>query len=101
MTTPTPPPCFRIGTAPNPCAVERWWRVVENKTPLHGEWSGWRMAGKYLIAPNGVRFCPGRLQAIAWAEKQTAMKARRDKKQTECPQRVVALPAREVFGGYA
>ena len=27
-------------------------RVVYNQTRLHGPWQGWRMSGRYLIAPN-------------------------------------------------
>lgn len=43
-------------------------RIVYNKTPLYAEWSGWRMAGRYLVAPRGGRFTPERLSAIAWTD---------------------------------
>lgn len=78
-------------------------RVVYNKTPLFAEFTGWRMAGRDLVAPNGVRFRPGRLLAIAWAEKQAAMKERRisDARPPSSGKVVFTLPARERFDGFA
>lgn len=107
MTENIAPPCHKIGTKPNTCALARYDRVVYNTTRLYGEWDGWRMAGRELVAPNGVRFRPSRLLAIAWAEKQKAMKAKRDaackKDHTErsCKRMVITLPARERFDGQA
>ena len=41
-------------------------RVVHNRTPLHGPWSAWRMAGHELVAPDNTRFTPERLKGLAW-----------------------------------
>ena len=43
-------------------------RVVHNKTPLYGPWTGWRMAGPWLVAPDGTRFTPERLRGMAWRQ---------------------------------
>ena len=47
-----------------------WERVVENKTPLHGPWSGWRMAGRMLVSPQRERITPERLAGLIWREAQ-------------------------------
>lgn len=44
--------------------IEHHDRVVHNKTPLHGPWAGWRMAGKDLVAPDGARISPTRMRGI-------------------------------------
>lgn len=45
-------------------------RVVNNLTPLYGPWDGWRMAGRFLIAPGkGCRITPERLTGMLWEEK--------------------------------
>lgn len=98
MTELSKPPCHQIGTKPNACAFARYDRVVYNTTPLYGEWIGWRMAGRELVAPNGVRFRPDRLLAIAWAEKRAEIK---DRKQAKMQHTVVIFPARERFDGKA
>lgn len=41
-------------------------RVVYNKTALHGPWSGWRMAGRELVSPDGLRFTTERLRGLAF-----------------------------------
>lgn len=45
-------------------AAEHFDRVVHNKTPLHGPWAGWRMAGKDLVDPAGARISPTRMRGI-------------------------------------
>lgn len=40
--------------------------MVRNHTPLYGPWSGWRMAGRELVAPDKTRFTPERLRGLAW-----------------------------------
>jgi len=44
--------------------AEHFDRVVHNKTPLHGPWAGWRMAGKDLVAPDGTRVSPTRMRGV-------------------------------------
>lgn len=75
-------------------------RVVENHTALHGPWTGWRMAGRDLVAPDRQRISPERLRGLLFREaSQKYLDRRRDKKRTPCP--VETLPARERFAGYA
>lgn len=45
-----------------------WERVVQNKTPLHGPWSGWRMAGRVLVSPHRERITPERLAGLIWRD---------------------------------
>jgi len=70
------PPCWpNDQPCPNSCAQAHHTRIVRNHTELHGPWFGWRMAGKYLVSPEGVRLTPERLKGLAW--RQDA-EARRD-----------------------
>lgn len=56
-------PCWPEGqTCPNNCAFQLLERTVYNKTPLHGSWAGWRMAGCCLVSPDGDRISPERLR---------------------------------------
>lgn len=78
------PPCWPVGqTCPNPCAKAHYDHVVYNHVPLAGPWSGWRLAGRYLVSPgnrtNAVRITPERLRGMMWAEK---IKARAEIAQT-------------------
>ncbi len=50
-------------------------RVVHNRHELHGPWSGWRMAGRDLVSPDGDRIAPARLQGLLWRQRA---EARRD-----------------------
>ncbi len=43
-------------------------RLVHNKTALSGPWAGWRMAGRELVAPDGMRISPERLRGLAWQQ---------------------------------
>lgn len=55
------PVCFHCNTESDAAHYER---VVNNRTALHGPWSGWRMAGRYLVAPmGGGRITPEQLGA--------------------------------------
>jgi len=70
--------------------AEHFERVVHNKTPLHGPWAGWRMAGRELVSPDGDRFTTTRLRGLAWrleaeqrAERARARNARAEKRQRE------------------
>lgn len=76
-------------------------RVVENHTPLHGPWEGWRMAGRDLVAPDRQRISPERLRGLLFREaSRKYLDARQDNKRTPCPV-VPIVPARERFVGYA
>ncbi len=63
------PPCWAEGQAcPNDCASQHYQRVVANIVPLHGDWAGWRMAGRCLVSPDGDRISPERLRGVLWRE---------------------------------
>lgn len=50
------PPCWPAGCpCPNPCAAALHDRVIYAKTPLHGPWEGWRLAGRVLVSPRRDR----------------------------------------------
>lgn len=81
----TKPPCWPEGQGcPNDCAAQHYERTIHNKTPLHGPWSGWRMAGRDLVTPDGVRLSPERLRGLAW---QQEAETRRDAARTKREQR--------------
>jgi hypothetical protein len=69
------PPCVSRGSALNACAraVQEW--TVRAVGALHGPWQGWRLAGRWLVTPDGVRLSPERVRGLAW--RQDA-EARRD-----------------------
>ena len=55
-------------------------RVVHNKTALYGPWAGWRMAGRFLVAPDRERITPERLRGIMWRDSNTKASKRHDQK---------------------
>jgi hypothetical protein len=73
-------------------------RTVHNKTPLYGPWSGWRMAGRFLVAPGHERITPERLRGILWAESNRRPNSR---KLAAIIARKTCLPPRELFRGQA
>lgn len=56
-------------------------RTVYNITPLYGPWSGWRMAGRVLVSPDGDRITPERLRGLMFRETN---EVRRRKAKTKC-----------------
>ncbi|MFQ6310388.1 DUF3653 domain-containing protein [Lysobacter capsici] len=61
------PPCWLEGAkCPNNCAAQLYRRQVYNETPLHGAWSGWRLAGARLVAPSGEWIAPHLLDRWLW-----------------------------------
>ena len=48
-------------------------RVVHNEMALHSPWQGWRMSGRYLVAPNKAgRITPERLGSELFMQTQRA-----------------------------
>lgn len=73
----TRPPCWKAGKpCPNACAQALHDRTVYNRQHLPEPWTGWRMAGRDLVAPDGVRFSPERLRGLVWRQ---ATEERRDR----------------------
>lgn len=94
-------PCHKTGKTPNRCAAARYeWHIYGNG-PLYGRWwSGWRIAGRELVSPDGQRVSPERLRGLLFRQdaELRIVKARAASKPS-C--KVLALPARERFDGYA
>lgn len=65
----THPPCWKPGKpCPNSCADALYRRNVYNQQHLPAPWDGWRMAGRDLITPDGVRLSPERVRGLAWRQ---------------------------------
>ena len=47
---------------------EHYRRVVYNEAALFGEWRGWRLAGRDLVSPDGLRITAYRLRGILFIE---------------------------------
>lgn len=61
-------PRCRVCNAETP--VSHYDRTVYNLTPLYGPWDGWRMAGRFLVAPGKAgRIIPERLLGMLWQER--------------------------------
>lgn len=79
------PPCWPAGQpCPNPCAAAHYERQVYNRQHLGGPWTGWRMAGRELISPDGDRISPERMRGILWRhaqeQRRDAARSRREKR---------------------
>lgn len=98
------PPCWPEGQpCPNDCARAHWERVVLNHHHLHADWSAWRFAGRYLIAPDGTRITPRRLLGLLWSDecRSRVAAAEARKRARRGLASVVRLPPRERFEGSA
>jgi len=81
----TRPPCWPVGQpCPNPCAAAHYERLIYNRTHLAGPWEGWRLAGRFLVSPEGDRITPERLRGLLWRQAQEqrrdSARARREKR---------------------
>jgi hypothetical protein len=58
------PRCVAAGLGVSPClrSVYNW--TVYGNGPLHGEWQGWRIAGRNLVAPGGRRISLNEIEAL-------------------------------------
>ena len=73
------PPCWELditGGKPNFCKLAHAEHVLRNHVELHGPWAGWRLAGRDLVSPEGVRLSAGRLKGIVWREESEQRLAR-------------------------
>lgn len=74
-------------------SVEHYQRTVHNHAALHGPWSGWRMAGRDLVSPEGDRLSPERLRGLMFRQ---ALEARRDRARARAQERVSRMPVKVV-----
>ena len=61
-------PCHVIGTKPNACALAVLDLRAYGKAKLGGPWAGWRLAGRDLVTPDGLRIPPERVRGLAWRQ---------------------------------
>ena len=78
------PHCWPAGTpCPNACAAQVRDQVTRNHVRLHGPWAGWRLAGRDLVSPDGVRMSAERVRGLAWrVEQEARIAAARAKRQS-------------------
>lgn len=65
-------PCHVIGTKPNACALAVHNLRTYGKADLGGPWAGWRLAGRDLVTPDGLRIPPERVRGLAWRQDSEA-----------------------------
>jgi hypothetical protein len=70
------PPCLKPGLSMNPCARQLYQEKVLGHIDLTGEWTGWRLRGRDLIAPDGTRVNPLFIQGAIFRWKNEARVAR-------------------------
>ena len=73
---------------------EHYARVVHNHSELHGPWTGWKLAGRCLVAPDGERLSVERLRGLMV---RASLEARRDAARTRRKQRVSRTPVKVVI----
>lgn len=61
-------PCHIVGCKPNPCAVAVHELRVYGKAELGGPWKGWRLAGRCLVTPEGLKLPVERVKGLAWRQ---------------------------------
>lgn len=76
------PPCWPDSTpCPNACAAQVRDLITRNHVRLHGPWAGWRLVGRDLVSPDGVRMSAERVRGLAWRQETetrlAAVKARK------------------------
>lgn len=79
-------------------------RIVHNKLALYADWDGWRMAGRFLIAPGKAgKITPQRLLGMMWQESHARRVSgtRPDTKKAAHEATIFLLPALERFDGQA
>lgn len=94
-------PCHSRGTQPNACAMAHYRRLIDNHITLHGPWTGWRMAGRDLVAPDGQRINPERLRGLLFRQAAESRIARTRQDVGTCSNVLAHLPRRERLDGAA
>lgn len=63
------PPCWPENQqCPNHCTEQVRDQIVRNYVRLHGPWAGWRLVGRDLVSPEGIRMSAERLKGLAWRQ---------------------------------
>lgn len=96
------PPCATPGAPLNPCARSLYRWLVDGHGDLPAEWSGWRLAGRFLVSPDGDRITPERLRGLLFREMADARLRRLKagaKGQQKAGNVLRLIPARERFDG--
>jgi hypothetical protein len=72
------PPCLKPGLPMNHCAARLYQEKVLGHVDLTGDWAGWRLRGRDLIAPDGTRINPRALHGLLfrWTNEQRVARAR-------------------------
>ena len=93
------PRCVAAGLGVSPClrSVYNW--TVYGNGPLHGEWEGWRIAGRELVAPGGRRISIGEIEAVLRERKRAKVVALRPAAVACTRPAASALPAPSNDGG--
>jgi len=94
--------------APTPREAMDWLHdlMTRNHTPLYGPWQGWRVAGRELVAPDGQRITPARVQGLLWRDEMelrrkgyaSRRKAEADSKKNQLV-KVVVIPLSQYLDG--
>jgi Phage protein. len=104
------PPCWPAKTpCPNQCAAQVRDLITRNHVRLHGPWAGWRLVGRELVSPDGVRMSAERARGLAWRveqeERLARIRARSSARSHRGTVTVVRIPVRdwhaERFGSIA
>ena len=89
-------PCWPIGQAcPNACARRTIEHLVHNHVDLVGPWTGWHLAGKDLVSPDGERISPERMKGLLWRiQAETRVAKARNRRQAQ--KQVSRMPVRVI-----
>ena len=94
------PPCWPPDTpCPNHCAQAHADHILRNHVELSGPWAGWRLAGRDLVSPEGVRIPERRLRGLLWREEAELRREQARQRKAKSGHRglvtVVRLPLRD------
>lgn len=95
------PPCWPDdgSSCPNHCAQAHADRILRNQVELHGPWAGWRLAGRDLVSPEGLRLPERRLRGLVWRaeaeERRDRARARNANSGHRGMVTVIRLPVRD------
>lgn len=90
------PRCWHCKAETTP---EHYARVVYGTGPLYGPWAGWRIAGRFLVAPDGKRLTPERLRGLLWTEEHRRRAEQKTRSGSEAGFSLKQIPPRERFDG--